>query len=397
MRFFDKIVDTFLNPVDTFTLIIDNFYSMRKDLLEPRLIIHEKKSGKLSYVTWYERVNDKFVRKKRYQSKNIVRRDEAILELRSFFNQLKERILKLHNPEVRANLIPVYLEDAFLKLIELQNPTLRAKTMQNYKSYLHKFLEWGKEKNIYKIEDVQKNVALAFHDYLVLSGFSSKTVSSIITGLKSNWEKMVEREWTKENPWRKIKVAKVVSESHAAYTTEHAQIVWEWLKVNNLRLFYFTKFIYYTFCRPLELVGLQVKDINFKEKTMTVPAKVSKNKKTLSVQIPAALMEIINEMKLSDYSQTDYIFGHNLITCSKVCIRNRVSEAHRKALEAVELKTLNYTLYSWKHTGAIALYNKTKDIKKIMAQMRHASISETDNYLRDLGIIQDSSLKDLDW
>lgn len=85
-----------------------------------------------------------------------------------------------------------------------------------------------------------------------------------------------------------------------------------------------------------------------------------------------------------------YIYTIPVLEVSK----NNVYVFHMKA---VELKTLNYTLYSWKHTGAIALYNKTKDIKKIMAQMRHASISETDNYLRDLGIIQDSSLKDLDW
>ena len=44
------------------------------------------------------------------------------------------------------------------------------------------------------------------------------------------------------------------------------------------------------------------------------------------------------------------------------------------------------TLYSWKHTGAIKLYQATKDMKKVQRQCRHWSITETDNYLRDLGL-----------
>lgn len=45
-----------------------------------------------------------------------------------------------------------------------------------------------------------------------------------------------------------------------------------------------------------------------------------------------------------------------------------------------------YTLYSWKHTGCVAMYEKTKDIYLISRLCGHRSIEVTMNYLRSLGL-----------
>lgn len=46
-----------------------------------------------------------------------------------------------------------------------------------------------------------------------------------------------------------------------------------------------------------------------------------------------------------------------------------------------------YDMYSWKHTGVIALWAATQNIRLIQQQCRHSTAVQTETYLQDLGII----------
>ena len=48
----------------------------------------------------------------------------------------------------------------------------------------------------------------------------------------------------------------------------------------------------------------------------------------------------------------------------------------------------NQTLYSFRHTGAIRLFEKTKDITKLQKAMGHSSIRVSLTYLRGLEIAE---------
>ena len=56
-------------------------------------------------------------------------------------------------------------------------------------------------------------------------------------------------------------------------------------------------------------------------------------------------------------------------------------------MEELKLTDKEYTIYGYKHTGAISLYRKTKDIKKVEQHCRHSTIQQTNQYLRDLGVL----------
>ena len=49
-------------------------------------------------------------------------------------------------------------------------------------------------------------------------------------------------------------------------------------------------------------------------------------------------------------------------------------------------------LYSWKHTGAVMAVKAGIHIKQLQIQLRHHSLDQVDQYLRDLGV---SDLSDL--
>jgi integrase len=89
------------------------------------------------------------------------------------------------------------------------------------------------------------------------------------------------------------------------------------------------------------------------------------------------------------------LFGKNLeIGTALSCQTNYPYNAHAAALVATGLDGLGYSLYSWKHTGAVRAYESGLDIKKLQRLLRHSSLTITDIYLRSLNVVNDiESLK----
>ena len=59
------------------------------------------------------------------------------------------------------------------------------------------------------------------------------------------------------------------------------------------------------------------------------------------------------------------------------------------------LISINHTLYSFRHTAAINLYMKTKDLYKVQQAMGHSSMSVTLTYMRSLGLINALGTEDI--
>jgi integrase len=67
--------------------------------------------------------------------------------------------------------------------------------------------------------------------------------------------------------------------------------------------------------------------------------------------------------------------------------KNYFGDINAAVLEALQFNDKEYTIYGYKHSGAISLYIATKDIKLVQAQCRHANSVQTDIYLRDLCLL----------
>ncbi|WP_031526994.1 tyrosine-type recombinase/integrase [Dyadobacter crusticola] len=149
-------------------------------------------------------------------------------------------------------------------------------------------------------------------------------------------------------------------------------------------LWFFVRMIYYTFCRPWEEVRkMQVSDI--KDDHIFIYADTSKtNHRT--VMIPPALEAIFKEWNVRDYPPTFYIFSHGYKPGKTLVSHNFFYDKHIKVLKKMELAGQGYDIYGWKHTGVIALYKATKDLMLVKEQCGHSDISQTVQYLRDLGV-----------
>jgi site-specific recombinase XerD len=54
----------------------------------------------------------------------------------------------------------------------------------------------------------------------------------------------------------------------------------------------------------------------------------------------------------------------------------------------------NQTIYSFRHTAAVNVYRKTKDLHVLQQLLQHSNMIVTLNYLRGLGELNDVRLKE---
>lgn len=102
-------------------------------------------------------------------------------------------------------------------------------------------------------------------------------------------------------------------------------------------------------------------------------------------------------MKLESCNGDDFIFGAGLKTGpEQFRYPNHISTAHSRVLRKLGIRK-ECTLYSWKHTGAIKLYEATRDPYLVMRHLRHHSLEMTMIYMKSLGINADERLKELSW
>ncbi len=149
--------------------------------------------------------------------------------------------------------------------------------------------------------------------------------------------------------------------------------------------YYATRFIKYLFLRRTELVSLKVKHINWDNKTVVIASNIAKSRVQDSVTIPKSLESIIIKMGILKLDPETYIFGKNFLpSLTKSKRVDDFSDKQRKFNRNNNIKN-ECSFYSWKHTGAVELYQITKDPYIVMRQCRHSDIKITMTYLRSLG------------
>ena len=118
-------------------------------------------------------------------------------------------------------------------------------------------------------------------------------------------------------------------------------------------------------------------------------AEIAKNKKQQYVAIPDAFFPVV-EKRVSGRNPNDFLFKGTRY--KKPTSVNYFALKHLKLLRDLGFDTTRYKLYSWKHTGAVQAVKAGIHIKQLQIQLRHHSLDQVDEYLRQLGV---SDLGDL--
>jgi integrase len=150
---------------------------------------------------------------------------------------------------------------------------------------------------------------------------------------------------------------------------------------------------YGCFLRPHEEIRLLTKK-HFKAGNSEIHLAGDENKggKVRVVYVPDYVREEL-EPVLDGIKREDNIFSLYKIPFNETYFSKQWSR-QKKALLSYGLIYPNQTLYSFRHSAAIDVFRRTKDVYLVQKMMGHSSVTVTLKYLRSLGEFNTDELRE---
>jgi integrase len=276
--------------------------------------------------------------------------------------------------------------------LKFQESILKPRTHETYSTDVKRFTEFITRNSLdkYSISQITDCHANQFLDELIIKKKLTNRSRNNAKGTMSTvFNFFKKRKIITENPFDNISKLNSVATKHSALTakqvTEFKRIC---LTIKENQLWLFLNMIHYCYIRPRSELRL-LKIVDIKEKTILIRGENAKDNATEHVIIPSSLQDLIEENKLRSYPENHYVFGQNGEPGPEPLGRDWMYNKHRRILKLCEFENKKIDMYSWKHTGVIALFQATQNIELIRQQCRHSDISTTQKYLRDLGLFID--------
>lgn len=264
--------------------------------------------------------------------------------------------------------------------------TRRPKTYAQYQSRVRKF------ETYYRGGEFGLRQADRYLDYLTeKEGLSAVSRNDTRQFFLSAFDWLMKRGLWPENPFRGTEKISATKTPYRYFQKTDIKRLRRIISARDPELWLFCQFVYYTFIRPGELRQVKVSDILWDDMKIVLRKEVSKNRKQQYVHIPLAFFPIL-ENAFGDSFPGHYLFGRGGGPGVRMVGANNFSQRHRNILREAGYQH-PYVLYSWKHTGAVQFVRSGGSMKALQLQLRHHSLDQVDQYLRDLGV---QDMPDLD-
>lgn len=285
------------------------------------------------------------------------------------------------------------IEDAVTFSLELKKNTLKDNSFRDYRVRIKSFEKWlfanGFENRT--INSVDKKTIVTFLNS-VLSTTSAKNRNNTRAILSMFFQSLEDNDIIPDNFVKKINVLKSNPERNKTYSSKQEVDIFNYLKSNDELLLLFIQFISYNHLRPVEVVRLQIKDVNVKDRRIYVRAK---NKAVKVKIIPEILLSTLPD--LEKFHPESYLFTPNGIgqewATNETDKRDYFSKRFKKVKDSLGLGK-DYGLYSFRHTFITKLYhefvkNSTpfEAKSKLMLITGHETMVALDKYLRDIDAV----------
>ncbi|MET3978987.1 integrase [Mucilaginibacter sp. UYP25] len=192
---------------------------------------------------------------------------------------------------------------------------------------------------------------------------------------------------------KETKRRKAKAKLHKAYDKTQLKPILNYLKVHYPNLYLCCLLTYSSWLRPHEEIRLLTLE-DFKKDWTEIHLSGGDNKggKVRVVYIPDYAREVLLPV-LSELGRKDNIFSLTNEPFNESYFNTTWSRAYKKMF-ALGLIFENQTIYSFRHTAAIEVYRKTKDVYLLQKLLGHSNIIVTLKYLRSLGEFNSEELRD---
>lgn len=302
---------------------------------------------------------------------------QAIIELRDVYH---EKLKSGWSPYDSGQIKFIKLTEAFDKIIKFKETTSRKRTVNTYKNVYSNFKKWLTSQGLINlnIEQFTTKYAIEYFDYLKIEqGISNRTYNNNLLQLRTFYNQFNDREYTKNNPFKKVRRLPIESAKIKRFTKDELTLLSDHLSKNQPGLWIACQFIFYCFIRPGELVQLKPEHIDIENKTIIIPASISKNKLQQVVAIPDHFFESLKKY-IQEIKPEDFIFSVSLEPGPKQIRSDRLSE---KFTSEVKKLGININLYALKHNGAGMAIESGVNIQDLRNHLRHKDLSTTSIYI----------------
>lgn len=284
------------------------------------------------------------------------------------------------------------ITEAIKYFLDQSKPTLEQNTFESYKRHLDhliNYLNRHQNQNL-TLEQLDIQTAYQFTDELItVVNHGNRTRNNVKDSCSIFINYFKKRRILTENPFEEISKLRTISKKYTAISKEHVkQLLAKFQETGQHQLALFCYFEYYAAIRPnKELRLLKISDLF--DQTIAVPADTAKSKEKEHVRLAPPLEKKIQEHKLREYPGDYFVFSKNGLPGPTHNGKKYQYLRHREMLKSLNLDHLNYDIYSWKHSGVIALFLATKNLELVRQHCRHKDVATTIKYLRDLGQFTD--------
>jgi integrase len=192
---------------------------------------------------------------------------------------------------------------------------------------------------------------------------------------------------------KETKRRKAKAKLHKPYEKTQLKPILNYLKEHYPNLYLCCLLTYSSWLRPHEEVRLLTLG-DFKKEWTEIHLSGNDNKggKVRVVYIPDYARKVLIPI-LSKLGRNDNIFSLTLEPFNESYFNTAWSRAYKKMFE-LGLIFENQTIYSFRHTAAIEVYRKSKDVYLLQKLLGHSNIIVTLKYLRSLGEFNSEELRD---
>lgn len=209
------------------------------------------------------------------------------------------------------------------------------------------------------------------------------------------FNEMVRKGFATHNVVKNTKPAKAKASLHIPYSDKQLRDVLDYLKANQPNLHLCCLLTYGCLLRPhheIRLLKLRhiVKDFT----QIQLSGSENKSKRIRTVHIPAYIQDVLRARLINVVNPDTNIFTltsepYSVGYFNLMWGKEKIKMFRANILEA------NQTIYSFRHTAVINVYQKTKDLHIVQQLLQHSNMIVTLNYLRGLGEMNDDKLKDV--
>jgi site-specific recombinase XerC len=209
------------------------------------------------------------------------------------------------------------------------------------------------------------------------------------------FSELVRKKLLSENPIKDTRPMKRVAKLHQVYDKKQLMKVLEFLEKEYPNLHLCCLLTYGCFLRPhQEIRLLKKKHINEDITKIVLSASENKSRRVRTSIIPEYVKEIL-KLRLKEVVDPEFnIISKQSNHYNESYINTQWSRAKKRMIE-LDILEKGHTIYSFRHTAAVNVYRKTKDLHILQQLLQHSNMIVTLNYLRGLGEVNDDGLRDV--